>query len=159
MLVADRKSSGAGRRSWLVAGQSERETCTSSISDKSRGGRFVPDLEPRVFHQVFPAINVRSPSDRSFSTADSSRRRLRRHAGAFLLLLLLLEVTASWPTPTLTTLFLELHFASLVFTIGSSASSSSIIPLEQKLESFEDTTTIEWGFFKVFLAYWQEKVE
>lgn len=72
----------AGKTVLLVVGQSEGEGSTSSISDKSHGGPFVPTvpgLEPRVFHQVFPAINVRPPSDRSFSTAaDSSRRR---HAG------------------------------------------------------------------------------
>lgn len=69
----------AGKTVLLVVGQSEGEGSTSSISDKSHGGPFVPTvpgLEPRVFHQVFPAINVRPPSDRSFSTAaDSSRRR------------------------------------------------------------------------------------
>lgn len=64
------------------------------ISDKSRGFRSNrSSLEPRVFLQVFSAISVSPPSDRSFCRgffANDTRPSLHDFNDA----------TASWPTPT-----------------------------------------------------------
>lgn len=90
-----------------------------------------------MFHQVFPAINVRPPSDRSFSATDSSRRR-PRHAGG--------EPSSSRPTPhrgdgkTVLTHansddFVPLTTLCYVSTIGSPPPTSIIPPLERNSES------------------------